>query len=306
MNILIVERDEAQAISLMFRDQSHTTYTVDDTDEAFDLADIYDYDLIVTELSLAHGSGLDLIDRLRAARITKPIIALSGASEHATKMAAFKAGADDFLTTPVHPEELLARADVAMRRANGLAHALVEVGPMSINLNNGDLSAGGSVVTLTGKERAILNALAMRLGKVVSKEALMHHLYGGMDEPEIKIIDVFVCKLRTKIRNVFPGAEVYVETVWGRGYRLTKTPPAPKVRKLVIDLDYSLLGVLAGKTESQSVFEMSESLQDRPSVIRPTIDRLVARKLIRIAERSPVRKYTLTDAGRRKAVEVAA
>lgn len=308
MNVLIVEGDKtlADTLDLLFRAADFTTYVSDEISEALDLLSLYQFDVVVLEAVLPTWQGADMLRRMRDNRISVPVIVLTDADTVEMKVAAFAAGADDVLVKPVHKDELICRAKVAVRRANGAPAALIQIGPLSVNLDSGELFAGDTPVKLTGKERAIISNLAMRRGKTVTKEALMHDLYGGMDEPEIKIIDVFVCKLRSKIRDVFPGAEVHIETIWGRGYRLTETPPAPRQRAIVPNLDASLLTVLAGSGKGMSIFDMSQSLTDRPSVIRPAVRRLYERSLIRLVSHTPIRTYALTDAGRNHRREGAA
>jgi two-component system cell cycle response regulator CtrA len=96
---------------------------------------------------------------------------------------------------------------------------------MSVNLDTRTVEVDGQPVHLTGKEYAILELLALRKGTTLTKEMFLNHLYGGIDEPELKIIDVFVCKLRKKL-SAATGDESYIETVWGRGYVL-REPNAP-------------------------------------------------------------------------------
>ena len=101
--------------------------------------------------------------------------------------------------------------------ASGRGPAL-RVGNLQLNLDSRDVLVDGGQVHLTGKEYAILELLVLRKGMVLTKEAFLNHLYGGMDEPEMKIIDVFICKLRKKLARA--GADNLIGTVWGRGYMI--------------------------------------------------------------------------------------
>ena len=95
----------------------------------------------------------------------------------------------------------------------------IVVGLLRISLEKKQLTVNDVRLHLTGKEFQVLEFLALRLGQTVTKEMFLNHLYGGIDEPELKIIDVFICRLRKKIQAAANGAR-YIETVWGRGYTL--------------------------------------------------------------------------------------
>lgn len=96
---------------------------------------------------------------------------------------------------------------------------MINVGRVSVNLDAKSVTVGDKPVHLTGKEYQMFELLSLRKGSTLTKEMFLNHLYGGMDEPELKIIDVFICKLRKKLSNA-TGGENYIETVWGRGYVL--------------------------------------------------------------------------------------
>jgi two-component system cell cycle response regulator CtrA len=128
-------------------------------------------------------------------------------------------GADDYVTKPFHKDELLARVQAVVRRSQGAAETVVRCGDLVVNVDAKRAEVAGQSVPLTGKEYQMLELLALRKGMTISKDMFLSHLYGGMDEPELKIIDVFMCKLRKKLAAVSGGAD-YIETVWGRGYML--------------------------------------------------------------------------------------
>ncbi len=127
-------------------------------------------------------------------------------------------GADDYITKPFDQQELVARIQAIVRRAKGFSQPTLSVGPLTLNLGSREVLVDGRAVHLTGKEYAVLELLTLRKGVVLTKEAFLNHLYGGMDEPEVKIIDVFICKLRKKLASA--GAAELIGTVWGRGYVL--------------------------------------------------------------------------------------
>jgi two-component system cell cycle response regulator CtrA len=143
----------------------------------------------------------------------------------------FGMGADDFITKPFDSQELLARIHAVVRRAKGFSQPTLSVGPLLLNLGSREVSVEGRPVHLTGKEYGILELLTLRKGVVLTKEAFLNHLYGGMDEPEVKIIDVFICKLRKKLATA--GADNLIGTVWGRGYVMRDPSGVPGRMPLV-------------------------------------------------------------------------
>ena len=129
------------------------------------------------------------------------------------------------MTKPFDRSELVARIKAIVRRSKGHSQPGLQVGPMLLNLDTNEVSIDGTRVHLTGKEYSILELLTLRRGMVLTKEAFLNHLYGGLDEPEMKIIDVFICKLRKKLAAA--GAPNLIGTVWGRGYIMRAPEAAP-------------------------------------------------------------------------------
>jgi two-component system cell cycle response regulator CtrA len=160
--------------------------------------------------------GYEVVRRMRSSRVEAPVIILSGLTRPQAKVKAFSVGADDFISKPFDGTELLARMQAIVRRSKGYSQPTLRVGPVQLNLDSREVLVSGRPVHLTGKEYAILELLVLRKGMVLTKEAFLNHLYGGMDEPEMKIIDVFICKLRKKL--AIAGAGDMIGTVWGRGY----------------------------------------------------------------------------------------
>lgn len=220
MRILFVEDDihAARGLSLTFRSTGAVVDQVDLGEEALELARIYDYDVVILDLILPDIEGYEVVRRMRAARIETPVLILSGLSRPQAKVKGFSVGADDFITKPFDKAELLARMQAVVRRSKGLSQSLMRIGDMEINLDSKEVKVAGTLLHLTGKEYAILELLALRRGFVLTKEAFLNHLYGGLDEPEIKIIDVFICKLRKKLAKA--GVMHLIGTVWGRGYMI--------------------------------------------------------------------------------------
>ena len=194
-------------------------YSTDLGEEGIDLAKLYDYDLILLDLNLPDMNGFDVLRQLRLARIETPILILSGNDASEDKIKGFGFGADDYLTKPFHREELIARIHAIIRRSKGHSQSIIRTGSVEVNLDAKTVQVDGNTVHLTGKEYQMLELLSLRKGTTLTKEMFLNHLYGGMDEPELKIIDVFICKLRKKLSEA-TGDGSYIETVWGRGYVL--------------------------------------------------------------------------------------
>lgn len=221
MRVLLVEDDPttSKSIELMLTNANLNVYCTDLGEEGVDLAKLYDYDLILLDLNLPDMHGHDVLRQLRLARIETPILILSGADDTENKIKGFGFGADDYLTKPFHRDELVARIHAIIRRSKGHSQSIINTGRIAVNLDAKTVEADGNPVHLTGKEYQMLELLSLRKGTTLTKEMFLNHLYGGMDEPELKIIDVFICKLRKKLSSATDG-ENYIETVWGRGYVL--------------------------------------------------------------------------------------
>jgi two-component system cell cycle response regulator CtrA len=224
MRVLLVEDDRtaAHGISMMLKSGGSVVDEADTGEEALELVRRYDYDIVVLDLMLPDMEGYDVVRHMRAARIDVPVLILSGLSRPQAKVKGLGAGADDFITKPFDKAELLARMQAIVRRSKGFSQPSLRVGKMKLNLDSREVLVEERQVHLTGKEYAILELLVLRKGMVLTKEAFLNHLYGGMDEPEMKIIDVFICKLRKKLQ--LAGIDNLIGTVWGRGYMLREPP----------------------------------------------------------------------------------
>ncbi|MCC5985361.1 MAG: response regulator transcription factor [Rhodobacteraceae bacterium] len=227
MRILLVEDDPttARSIELMLTHANFNVYCTDMGEEAVELGKLYDYDLILLDLNLPDMAGLDVLRQIRLARVDTPILILTGEDDTALKLRGFGSGADDYLTKPFHREELVARIHAIIRRSQGHAQSIIRTGRIAVNLDAKTVEVDGHSVHLTGKEYQMLELLSLRKGTTLTKEMFLNHLYGGMDEPELKIIDVFICKLRKKLSEA-TGGDNHIETVWGRGYVLRDPQPA--------------------------------------------------------------------------------
>ena len=221
MRVLLIEDDSAaaQSIELMLKWESFTVYTTDLGEEGIDLGKIYDYDIILLDLNLPDMSGFEVLRSLRISKVKTPTLILSGLGGIEDKVKGFGVGADDYMTKPFHRDELVARIHAIVRRSKGHAQSVIQTDDLVVNLDTKTSEVNGARVHLIGKEYAMLELLSLRKGMTLTKEMFLNHLYGGIDEPEVKIIDVLMCKLRKKLASA-SGGKNYIETVWGRGYAL--------------------------------------------------------------------------------------
>ena len=220
MRALTIEDDpvSARMIEAALRSENIVFEPTDRGEDGIELAKLYDFDIIILDLRLPDVDGYEVVRRLRAARVQTPVLILSGRSDPTDKVRGLTSGADDYLTKPFNKAELVARIQAIVRRSKGHAESLIQTGRLAINMDARSVEVAGRRLHVTGKEYAILELLALRKGVVMTKEAFLNHLYGGIDEPEVKIIDVFICKLRKKLAQA--GAADLIGTVWGRGYVL--------------------------------------------------------------------------------------
>jgi two-component system cell cycle response regulator CtrA len=227
MRVLLIEDDAstARSIELALASEGIICDTAELGEDGLQIGSLFngDYDIIILDLMLPDIDGYEVLLRLRSAKVRTPILILSGLSGADQKIKGLGFGADDYLTKPFNRGELIARIQAIVRRSKGHSESVIRFDKVTINLDTRTVEVDGVPLHLTSKEYAILELIAMRKGTVLTKEMFLNHLYGGIDEPELKIIDVFVCKLRKKLSEASGGSN-YIETVWGRGYMLRENP----------------------------------------------------------------------------------
>jgi two-component system, cell cycle response regulator CtrA len=221
MRVLLIEDDSAtaQSIELMLKSEGFNVYTTDLGEEGVDLGKLYDYDIILLDLNLPDVSGFEVLRTLRVSKVRTPILILSGLAGIEDKCKGLGLGADDYITKPFHKDELVARVHAIVRRSKGHAQSVIQTGDLIVNLDTKNAAMCGTQLYLTGKEYQMLELLCLRKGTPLTKEVFLNQLYGGLDEPGPKIIDVFICKLRKKLANA-SGGKNYIDTIWGRGHVL--------------------------------------------------------------------------------------
>jgi two-component system, cell cycle response regulator CtrA len=188
MRTLVAEGDLAAAerIRAAIAPESFVVETAESGEDALELAKVYDFDIAVLGVRLPDMAGAELLRRMRAA-------------------------------------ELIARLRAIVRRSKGHAASVIRTGRLALDLASRTVEIDGKPLSVTPKEYGILELLSLRRGKTLTKDMFLDHLYGGMDEPERKIVDVFICKLRKKIAKVAGEAEIGIHTVWGQGYTLRES-----------------------------------------------------------------------------------
>jgi two-component system, cell cycle response regulator CtrA len=221
MRALVIEDDpvSARLIEGALKGEGMVCEPASCGEDGIELAKLYDFDIIVLDLRLPDVDGYEVVRRLRGGRVQTPVLILSGRTDPTDKVKGLMGGADDYLTKPFNKGELVARIQAIVRRSKGHAESVIRTGKLVVNMDARSVDVGGKRLHVTGKEYSILELLSLRKGTTLTKEMFLDHLYGGMDEPELKIIDVFICKLRKKLAQA-TGGEHYIETVWGRGYVL--------------------------------------------------------------------------------------
>ena len=221
MHVLIVEHDPivADVLGMTLEEVGHFKTTANTIERVLSELKHNRIDAILPDLNLSDGDGTRLARLVRKNHILVPILVISGNSGIGEKITALGAGADGYLTKPFDRYELMANLDAITRRTHGHGSATISVGNLVVDLSRNYAKVGETRLELTAKEFRIIEFLALRKGAFLSKDAFLNHLYGGIDEPEPKIIDVFICKLRRKL--VENGAEgLSVDKVWGQGYIL--------------------------------------------------------------------------------------
>ena len=221
MNILIVEDDDliAESIAMALEDEGHFYHITSTLEEGLSAAREGQFDAVVLDINLPDGDGFQFAKAIRRNQIDTSVLVVSGRSSVTDKVVALHSGADGYLTKPFDRQELIANLTAIIRRANGHADNKIVTGPIVVDLSKHEVMVGERRLDLTSKEYRILELLSLRKGSTLGKSHFLSHLYGGIDEPESKIIDVFICKLRRKLIES-TGGDNYIHTVWGQGYVL--------------------------------------------------------------------------------------
>jgi two-component system cell cycle response regulator CtrA len=224
MNILIVEDDPmvAKSIAMALENEGHFHVIAETAEDGLNAVREGSYDAVILDINLPDSDGFQFIKTMRRNQINTSVLVVSGRATVTDRVVALTSGADAYLTKPFDRQELIALLNAIIRRANGHADNRIVTGPIVVDINRHEVMIDDNRLNLTSKEYHILELLSLRKGTTLTKSHLINHLYGGIDEPESKIIDVFICKLRRKLA-VKTGGQNYIHTVWGQGYVLRDT-----------------------------------------------------------------------------------
>ena len=226
MHVLLIGQEVATgaSVKMMLLEENFICDTTDLGEDRLEINKLRGYDVILFDLRAPNINAYEVLQRLRRARVHAPVLILSGLAELDHRIKDLGFGDDDLLTNLCDHHELLARIKAIARRSKGSCESTIRTGKLVVNLDTRVVSVGDQPVHLTGKEYGILELLSLHKGTTMTKEMFLNHLYGGMDEPKLKIIDVFICKLRKKLAQATGGYH-YIETVWGRGHMLRDPEP---------------------------------------------------------------------------------
>lgn len=194
-------------------------------EEAMEFLRLYEYDIVLLDLDLPDMNGHELIRRIRGAHLGVPVLAISDTVPARIRAQALDLGADDFLSGPCDMDELLARMRAIIRRSQGHTNSCLRFGCVELNMESHDVQVNGARLPLSRREYAVLELLFLRQGVILSKGTFLNHLYCGVEEPEMKTIDVIICRLRKKLAKA--GVPALIDTVWGSGYILREAPDLP-------------------------------------------------------------------------------
>ena len=213
MKLLIVE-DEPDLLRTLvqaMREEGHAVDEAADGEEGLYKATEWDYDAIVLDVMLPVIDGFEVLRRLREKKRT-PVLMLTARAKVNDRIHGLDSGADDYVAKPVDLDELAARVRALIRRAQGDASAVIEIGEVRIDTSARRVTRGGEPVVITGREYALVEFLALRRGKIVTRTDLYEHLHDENDTPVSNLVDVHVSNLRKKL-----GAE-FIVTHRGQGY----------------------------------------------------------------------------------------
>ncbi|MCL4779929.1 MAG: response regulator transcription factor [Gammaproteobacteria bacterium] len=222
MRLLIVEDDVAlrQSLAAKLREAGFTVDEAGTASEAEYFAAEFAVQLAIVDLGLPDRSGVELVQRLRAARYSFPVVILTAREHWQDKVNGLNAGADDYVVKPFNIDELKARINALLRRAAGHAQPVLRAGPVAMNTQAREVRVNDVPVTLTAFEYRLLEILVMRAGQVVSKAQLTDQLYDQDFERDSNVVEVLLTRLRNKLD---PGRELgLIETIRGQGYRMPR------------------------------------------------------------------------------------
>ncbi len=220
MRVLIVEDEVvlSQQMQQFFAEKGYAVDLAHTGSDGLYLGKEYPIDLAIVDIGLPDFSGIELIKRLRKAKVDVPVLILTARGRWQEKVEGLEAGADDYLVKPFHYEELLARVNALIRRASGNAHPVLTRGNIELDSLSQQVRVNGNLLELTAYEYKVLEYLMIHKGAVISKSVLTDHIYDEDFERDSNVIEVFIGRLRKKLDP--DGTTKPIETLRGRGYRM--------------------------------------------------------------------------------------
>jgi two-component system, OmpR family, response regulator len=225
MRVLVVE-DEPKIAALLRRglaEEGHPTDVATCGEDALWMSQAHEYDAIVLDVMLPRIDGFETCRRMRSAKVWAPVLMLTARNEIADRVAGLDVGADDYLAKPFSFHELLARLRALQRRGGAERPTVLEVGSLSLDPASRELRRAGTVIALSAKEFALLEALMRRAGEVLSRYQLLEQAWDREYDNRSNIVDVYISYLRDKVDRPFGMHSI--ETVRGVGYRLRADDP---------------------------------------------------------------------------------
>jgi two-component system OmpR family response regulator/two-component system response regulator TctD len=218
MRIMIVEDNLvlADKIAAALRQTDHAVDLVHDGEDALRLVLQETFDLLILDLSLPGLDGIEILKTVRARKINLPVMILTARGNLDERVAGLDAGADDYMVKPFELSELEARARALLRRNIGQRNPAITVGKLTFNSVDRSVTIDGQPVSLTPRERGVLEILLLNVSQVISKEKIALHLFGFDDEASVKSIELYISRLRKKIAS----GDVEVRTIRGLGYMI--------------------------------------------------------------------------------------
>ena len=195
--------------------------------DGLDFLRAYDYDLVLVDMHLSDMPGHEMVRMARAAGFNVPVMVMSDTATAQARAKALDQGADDVVIVPCDTDELMARIRAVVRRSQGHARSILRCGCVELSLDKHEIRVSGQRMVVSRREFAVLELLFLKQGVILNKTAFLNHLYSTDDEPEIKTIDVIICRLRKKLAAA--GVPTLIDTVWGCGYILREPRPVDEV-----------------------------------------------------------------------------
>jgi two-component system, OmpR family, alkaline phosphatase synthesis response regulator PhoP len=232
-SILIVDDEESirQLLEYNFTRSGFRTESVDNGQDAYVQIKSKAFDIVLLDVMLPGMDGMDLCKKLRQENVTTPIILVTARDDEVDRILGLEIGADDYVTKPFSPRELVARARAVLRRAEAQAKPdevsqpsrskdPITVGDITIDLASHEVTANGKYVELTPKEFALLHFLMLHPNRVISRDELLKQIWGYSGSEDTRMVDVHISHLREKI-EANPKEPKFLRTVRGIGYKIT-------------------------------------------------------------------------------------